>query len=190
MSRCHLNSEEHDVAIGWDKSLKTYFLQVFDNSQADPIIEKGHSEGDFLDPAPLVVIAAKYGCPFDRQTLLDALRSDQANNSARGYAISGGNVIEEQIVRRPNAPAETHCPHCRVELNGEATTCHACGAYKSVQGSKPVLLQCIVLSIGCLILAALFSSVLIGFVALVPIGVYQSYKSKLDKFKGWIPSRS
>lgn len=94
MSRCVLDNEEtgHEVVIGWDPGLNTFFIQVTKFGMDDPTLWLGTRPGEFSSPEGLIAAVIPYACKCNRDVLVSNLYLDQQNNSERIYSIDGDQV--------------------------------------------------------------------------------------------------
>ena len=92
MSRCVLDNREHEVVIGWDPGICSFFVQVLHLGADEPFIWKGNGGSTFNTPDPLIDIAEQYGSPFDRNVLRQELLKDQAGQLERNYSVHGTEV--------------------------------------------------------------------------------------------------
>lgn len=89
MSRCILESDEHDVVIGWDPPIGSFFLQVLEPGGDVPLIWEGNGPRTYALPDDLIKLAAKFTRPFDHALLCRELMKDQAAHLERNYEIHG-----------------------------------------------------------------------------------------------------
>jgi|TARA_R110000751_G_C13767864_1_gene479861 hypothetical protein len=89
MSRCILESDEHDVIIGWDPPIGSFFLQVLEPGGDIPLIWEGNGPRTYAVPDELIKLAVKFSRPFDQALLRSELMKDQAAHLERHYEIHG-----------------------------------------------------------------------------------------------------
>lgn len=89
MSRCILESDEHEVIIGWDPPIGSFFLQVLEPGGDIPLIWEGNGPRTYVGPDELIKLAVKFSRPFDQALLRSELMKDQASHLERHYEIHG-----------------------------------------------------------------------------------------------------
>tara|TARA_R110001583_G_scaffold195114_1_gene369247 strand:+ start:7898 stop:8164 length:267 start_codon:yes stop_codon:yes gene_type:complete len=83
MSRCLLESEEHEVVIGWDAPIGSFYLQVLEPEGDEPLLWEGNGRRIHTTPDALIMMAEKFAKPFDQGLLLNELMKDQARDLER-----------------------------------------------------------------------------------------------------------
>ena len=95
MSRCVLDNEETgcEAVIGWDPPLNTFFAQVFQKGEDEPLIWLGVRPGEYpSNPDPLIRAVLPYCRPCSETVLRANLLQDMQQDDERSYSIDGETV--------------------------------------------------------------------------------------------------
>lgn len=94
MSRCVLDNEDtgHEVVVGWDSMLNTFFCQVIQPGEDEPSIWMGTVPNEYPVPDALMKAILPFACSCDQGVLRSNLLADQKNDAERIYSIAGNTV--------------------------------------------------------------------------------------------------